>query len=202
MSESPILIIMLVVGGIYLGRMWWEDLQAYRTGKPHPGALPGATPCSRRAVIVAVIGASILLGAETWGEILLGLDSQQSEITALFGIYTLFAALIEELIFRGYLVVTQRGTLVRWLAIVGASLVFALLHPFLWEWDGGVVLTLDAKGWFSTAAIFLGSLWFYYVRFMPSNPLHSLIPCVAAHATKNLGVFAIKGVQGFVTGWW
>lgn len=203
MSENPILILMLVVGGIYMGRMWREDLAAYQAGKPYAGALPGATPSSRQAVIIAVVGALVLLGAETWGEILLGLDQEQSEVTVLFGVYTLVAAFIEELIFRGYLVVTNRGSLARTLAIIGASLLFALLHPFLWEWgDDGFAWTLDAKGWFSTGAIFAGSLWFYYVRFMPSNSLHSLIPCFAAHAAKNLGVLAVKGVQGFVTGWW
>ncbi len=203
MSDSPILIILLFVGSIYVGRMWWEDLQAYKSGHPHPGALPGATPTTRRAVVIAVMGALVILAAETIGEILLGLDEQQSEITMLFGLYTLVAAVIEEIIFRGYLVVTHRGTTARNLAIVGASLLFALLHPFLWEWDDGALqLTLTTKGWFSTSAIFVGSLWFYYVRFMPSNSHHSLLPCFAAHAAKNLGVFAIKGAQGFVTGFW
>ena len=78
-----------------------------------------------------------------------------------------------------------------------------MLHPFLWEWQqGGLVLHLGAKGWFSTAMIFAGSLWFYAVRFLPANPARSLLPCIAAHAAKNLGVFAIKYAQGFVSGWW
>ena len=50
--------------------------------------------------------------------------------------------------------------------------------------------------------IFAASLWFYTVRFFGLNPQRSLLPCVAAHAAKNLGVFTIKYVQGFVGGWW
>jgi hypothetical protein len=86
---------------------------------------------------------------------------------------------------------------------------FSLLHPFLWQWEGGwlwdggrLTLTLTAKGLFSTAAVFTSSLWFYYVRFMSANPARSLIPCFTAHATKNLGVCAVKAAQGFVAGWW
>jgi len=86
---------------------------------------------------------------------------------------------------------------------VGVSLLFALLHPFLWEWKGdGLTAHFGGKAWFSTAAIFAGSLWFYTVRFFRLNPQRSLLPCIVAHATKNLGVLAIKYVQGFVGGWW
>jgi membrane protease YdiL (CAAX protease family) len=203
MGDSPILIILLFGGGLYVARMWWEDYRAHTRGERIRGALPGATPASTRAILIAVIGAAVLLAAETWGEIQLGLDQEQSEITLLFGIYTLVAAIIEEVIFRGYIVINDRGPVARWAAILGASVVFALFHPFLWEWeDNTLVWSFNAKGWFSTGAIFLGSLWFYFVRFMPTNPQHSLLPCFAAHATKNFGVFIIKGIQGFVTGLW
>jgi hypothetical protein len=40
------------------------------------------------------------------------------------------------------------------------------------------------------------------VRFFGLNPQRSLLPCFVAHAAKNLGVLAIKYVQGFVGGWW
>ena len=32
--------------------------------------------------------------------------------------------------------------------------------------------------------------------------IHPLIPCIAAHLAKNLGVFVIKLAQGHVSGWW
>jgi hypothetical protein len=40
------------------------------------------------------------------------------------------------------------------------------------------------------------------VRFYRWNPAHSLLPCIAAHAAKNLGVIGIKAAQGFLVGWW
>ena len=124
-------------------------------------------------------------------------------MTVLLGLYTLAAAFVEELIFRGYVVVENRGRTALVAGIVGASLVFALLHPFLWEWkDGALTMHFGPKAWFSTGAIFAGSLWFYAVRFLPGNPTRSLVPCIAAHAAKNLGVFVIKYAQGFVSGWW
>jgi membrane protease YdiL (CAAX protease family) len=43
-------------------------------------------------------------------------------MTALFGLYTLMAAFAEELVFRGYLVVANRGRPALIFGIVGASL--------------------------------------------------------------------------------
>jgi uncharacterized protein len=203
MSSSPGLILIMLVGGGYVSKLWWNDYRAHQRGEIIRGALPGATPSTRPAVLIAVLGALLILAAETGGEILLGLSDEQSEITVLFGCYTLMAAVIEEIIFRGFLVVTDRGPRVKWAAIFGASLLFAAVHPFLWLWeDGAWTWTLTAKGWFSTTVVFVSSLWFYTVRFLPTNPSASLLPCFAAHAAKNLGVFAIKGLQGFVIGWW
>lgn len=203
MNESPVMILLLTGVGLYVAKLWWEDYQTHQRGEVMRGALPGARPTTRAAIIIAVIGTLLLLAAETYGEIVLGLDDEQSEMTVLFGIYTLVAAFIEEVIFRGFLVIDDRGKIVRWIGIVGASVIFAAVHPFLWQWEDGVwTWSFTAKGWFSTTAIFVGSLWFYFVRFMPSNPQHSLLPCFAAHATKNLGVFGIKAAQGFVTGLW
>ena len=68
--------------------------------------------------------------------------------------------------------------------------------------DGTLRLHFETKAWFSTMMIFTGSLWFYAVRFLPANRARSLLPCIAAHAAKNLGVFIIKYAQGYVSGWW
>jgi hypothetical protein len=125
-------------------------------------------------------------------------------MTALASLYSLLGApVIEEVLFRGYLVIEHRGRAALWGGVVGASVLFALLHPFLWDWTGeSLTGRFGAKAWFSTTAILAGSLWFYTVRFFELNPQRSLLPCFAAHATKNLGVFMIKYVQGFVGGWW
>ena len=203
MNDSPFLSLLMIAAGVYVTRLWIQDMKAAEAGEVIMGGLPGATRSARKPIVIAVVGALVLLLAETAGEIALGLDQEQSEMTVLFGIYTLSAAIIEEILFRGYLVIERRGKLLLWAGIVGASMLFAAFHPFLWEWDDGEwTWTFNAKGWFSTTAIFLGSLWFYYVRFMPSNPSRSLVPCFAAHFTKNLGVFGIKGLQGFITGLW
>lgn len=201
--DNPWLLAGMILAGGVVAKWWRDDYRAAQRGNPAPQAFPGATPAGGRTVIIAGGGALVLLAAETAGEHALGLTAQQSRMTVLFGLYTLVAAFGEELVFRGYLVVENRGRAALIAGMVGASLAFALLHPFLWHWEDGVLnFHGDTKAWFSTAAVFAGSLWFYAVRFLPMNPTRSLLPCVAAHLIKNLGVFAIKYAQGFVNGWW
>lgn len=203
MSTPPLLLLPLGAAGLYAGKLWFDDLRAARAGRPNPRALPGATTARPAAIAIAVAGSLALLAVETIGENALGLSAQQSTITWLFGIYTLSAAIIEEIIFRGYIVVENRGAAARWAGIFAASALFALLHPFLWRWeDAGFELTLNAKGAFSTAIVFTSSLWWYVARFAPWNRTHSLLPCIAGHAAKNAGVIAIKFAQGFVSGAW
>lgn len=202
MSDQPLMLLLMIAAGLYVTKLWRDDRRAALAGQPNPGALPGATAAPLNIVCIAIAGALVLLALETWGEIRLGIAAEQSHITVLFGLYTLSAAIIEEVIFRGYVVVKGNRRALRWLGIFAASAVFALLHPFLWKWEDGFTLSLGLKGWFSTGMIFLGSLWFYAMRFAGWNPMQSLLPCFAAHLTKNLGVIAIKGQQGFVEGWW
>jgi membrane protease YdiL (CAAX protease family) len=202
-QENPWLLAGMILAGGVVAKWWWDDFRAASRGAPHPRAFPGATPASRGALVLAAVGAFVLLAMETAGEHALGLTAQQSRMTGLFALYTLIAAFAEELVFRGYLVVENRGRASLVAGIVGASLAFAVLHPFLWEWsDGTLQVHNHPKAWFSTAAVFANSLWFYAVRFMPSNPSRSLLPCFAAHLAKNAGVIAIKYTQGFVDGWW
>lgn len=203
MTNNPLVLLMLGGLSFYVGKLWLDDLRAARAGRPNPRALPGAVPVAVGPVLIAVAGAVVLLGIETAGEQRLGIASEQSTITWLFAAYTILASpMVEELIFRGFLVVNNRGATVRWAAVVGASALFALLHPFLWEWDDHFTLTLTVKGGFSTAVVFATSVWLYVARLARWNPLQSLIPCVAAHAAKNAGVVLIKWHQGFVDGWW
>lgn len=204
MQENPIPNLLMIAAGLYFMHLWRAEwLINRKNGTPAPNSLPGTTSASFRALIIASIGAAIIVALETWGEIRLGLSEKQSEITVLFGLYTLVAAFVEEIIFRGYLVVEKRGRFALVAGIVGASFVFALIHPFLWQWgDNGFTLNFTAKGWFSFSAVFVASLWFYACRFASWNPQRSLLPCFAAHLTKNAAVFAIKGVQGFVVGPW
>jgi membrane protease YdiL (CAAX protease family) len=193
---------MILAGGVVAG-WWWSDLRAAANGTPEPRAFPGATPANARALLIAIAGAVVLLGLETAGEHALGLTAVQSRMTVLFALYTLVAAVGEELVFRGYLVMEGRGRAALVAGIVAASAAFALIHPFLWRWEEGALqFQSDRKAWFSTLWVFLGSLWFYAVRFMPLNPTRSLLPCFAAHLAKNAGVIGIKYAQGFLAGWW
>ncbi len=204
MTDSPWTLLLLLAGSAYLSSLWWQDFQATRQGRAPAGALPGATSARPAAITLAVAGGLVIVAAETWGELRLGLADQQSQVTVLFCAYTLLAAVVEEIIFRGYLILPEsRGRLAVWSGALGASVLFALAHPFLWSWEEGrLSFHFTPKGWFSTGAVFASSLWFYFVRLMPGNPSRSLLPCFAAHAAKNLAVIGIKAAQGFVVGWW
>ena len=202
--DHPLLLLVLTFAGIVIARLWREDLRAARQGTPRPNAFPGATPAPVRAIAIAVLGALVILGLETWGENALGLSQQQSRMTWLFAAYSIVSApIIEELVFRGWLVVDSHGRVVTWAAAIATSLVFAALHPYLWRWDdAGFALTLNGKGCFSTGIVFVTSLWLYAARLARWNPGSSLLPCFAAHAAKNAGVVAIKAATGFVIGAW
>ena len=201
MQNNPLLALVVISVGAYVTKLWFEDTKSAVAGSPNPRALPGATPVARRALWIAAFGGLAIVAGETAGEYALGVSGEQSNMTALFAIYTLVAAFIEEIIFRGYLVVNNRGAALRWASVFVFSALFAALHPFLWEWkESTLVWQFTTKAWFSTAAVFLGSLWFYFVRFASFNPSQSLAPCFAAHLAKNVGVIVIKGVQGHLVG--
>lgn len=204
MQENPIPLLLMIAAGLYFMSLWRSDWKENTSGRnTASNSLPGATSAPARALVIGAVGAAVIVALETWGEIHLGLSQEQSEMTVLFGLYSLVAAFIEEIIFRGYLVVEKRGRAALLAGIFGASFVFALIHPFLWQWnDDGFAFTFTAKGWFSFGAVFVASLWFYACRFASWNPNRSLLPCFAAHLTKNVAVFAIKGTQGFISGIW
>lgn len=189
--------------------MWILDAR----DNPAGGGLPGASRCAWPAVAIAVAGTLILLAAETWGEIRLGISDEQKDVSWLALPMFMAAAVTEEVIFRGYLVVERRGKIWLWASVVGWSLLFTLLHDHLWHFDwpddtsagtlaafaDALTLEFSAKAIFSSAFIFAGSLWFYAVRFFKWNPHASLLAPVAAHLAKNVAVFAIKLAQGHVT---
>jgi uncharacterized protein len=197
--NNPLFLLLMIGAGLYVVKLWNDDRRT-----PHPRALPGATMAPPRAVWIAIVGALVILALETFGETALGVADEQSTMTWLFALYSIIGApIVEELIFRGYLVIDNKGRSVLWAAALAASLAFAAVHPFLWKWDdAGFALTLTPKGWFSAAAVFAFSLWLYVARFAGWNPSHSLLPCFAAHAAKNAGVVAIKAATGHMGGLW
>lgn len=206
---NPVGVALFCVVALWLARMWIREARE----NPDAKVLPGATPCPWIAVVIAVAGTLVLLALETWGEISLGISAEQKDVSWLALPMFIAAAFTEEVIFRGYLVAEKRGNAARWASIVLFSLIFALMHDHLWSFEmpenrsagtlaairDGFSLNFTLKGFFSTGFIFVGALWFYFVRFFKWNPNASLLAPVAAHMAKNFAVFLIKLAQGHVT---
>lgn len=202
MLQDPFGSCFYLVITLWCVRMWARDFCAARANPEEAGkGLPGAVPCPFPAIAVAVAGTFVLLAAETWGEVALGIADEQTNLSW-FALPALVAAgFAEEFVFRGFLVVESRGNAVKWLSIVGFSALFALVHPHLWSFDWDAFefsLQISDKAIFTTGFLFATSLWFYFVRFFRMNPQASLLAPFVAHILKNLAVFAIKLAQGHI----
>jgi membrane protease YdiL (CAAX protease family) len=201
MNESPFMILLYVGVAAYVGYMYWGDYQSNQTsGQTDPGGMPGATSASWGLYGIGVIGALLILAAETGGEIALGIASEQSEMVWYFVFAILGAGIVEEVMFRGYLVVDNKGRAALIGSCVGFSLIFAIIHGHFWSNEEGEAFawTFTTKAFFTTGILLANSLWFYALRFGPWNKNRSLFPCMLAHAASNFGVFAVKLAQGFV----
>lgn len=203
--NDPIPSLLYVGAAIYLLSLIRSDYLLFlQTGQP--AGFPGITPAGRSLLVLAAIGGVVLTLLETAGELALGLTAEQTTLAWFALGPILAAAVIEEVVFRGYLFFDGHGRVVLWGSVAGFSLLFALIHPFLWNWEGGfrldfwnaLSLDLSLKAWFSTACIFFASLFFYLLRFCFGNTRRSLFPCMVAHATANASVYAVKLAQGYV----
>ncbi|HBR95425.1 CPBP family intramembrane metalloprotease [Coraliomargarita sp. SDUM461003] len=198
MNENPLMILLYVGVAAYVGNMYWGDYKASQAGQPNSGAMPGATSVPLAAYVIGVLGALLLLGVETGGEIALGVADEQSEMVWFFVFAIVAAGVVEEVIFRGFLVIENKGRALLIGSCVGCSLIFAIIHAHFWSTEDGFEWTFTSKAWLSTGILFANSLWFYTLRFAPWNPNRSIFPCMLAHAASNLGVFVVKLVQGYV----
>lgn len=198
MNENPLMILLYVGVAAYVGHMYWGDYRAARSGQPNGGALPGATGAPLATYLIGVLGALLLLGLETGGEIALGVASEQSEMIWFFVFAIVAAGVVEEVIFRGFLVVENKGRALLISSCILFSLIFAIIHGHFWSTEDGFEWTFTAKAFLSTGILLANSLWFYALRFAPWNPNRSIFPCMLAHAASNLGVFVVKLVQGYV----
>ena len=198
MSENPIMILLYLGIAAYVGKLYWGDYKAQASGVPKEGAMPGAFKTSIGVLVLASIGALLILAAETGGEIALGVASKQSEMVWYFVFVIMAAGIVEEVIFRGYLVIDKKGTAALVASCVGFSLIFAIIHGHFWSTEDGFEWTFTTKAFFSTGILFANSLWFYACRFGPWNKTRSLFPCMAAHVASNLGVFIVKLAQGYI----
>jgi membrane protease YdiL (CAAX protease family) len=199
LNENPLMILAYVGIAAYMLYMYFGDLRAEESGNPNPKAMPGATVARLPVYLIGLAGALALLAIETGGEIALGIVAEQSEMIWYFVFASLGAGVVEEVFFRGFLVVENKGRAALIGSCVGFSLVFALIHGHFWSTEEGFAWTFTTKAWFTTALLFANSLWFYALRFGPLNPTRSLFPCMVAHASSNLGVFVVKLSQGYVT---
>ena len=180
-------------------RTWNQDRKAYLSHNPNPKPLAGATGCSSSIIFVGVLGAFAILFFETFGEIAYKIDHQQNHLAWHSLLSLLAAAVVEELVFRGYFFINNRGRSVLLGSCFFASLLFALFHDHIWQWEEGKInFYFTEKAFFSTGFLFVNSLWFYFLRFCKWNPQQSLMPCFIAHASSNLGVYFIKLFQGFI----
>ncbi|MBT4757515.1 MAG: CPBP family intramembrane metalloprotease [Opitutae bacterium] len=201
MNESPFMVLLYVGVAAYVGYMYWGDYQSNQASEqPDPRGMPGATSASWGLYGIGVIGALLILAAETGGEIALGIASEQSEMVWYFVFAILGAGIVEEIIFRGYLVVDNKGRAALIGSCVGFSLIFAIIHGHFWSNEEGQAFawTFTTKAFFTTGILLANSLWFYALRFGSWNKNRSLFPCMLAHAASNFGVFAVKWAQGFV----
>jgi membrane protease YdiL (CAAX protease family) len=192
-----------MICGAYSAKLWIQAARETRPDETH-STLPGATRARPVVYFWAITGVLVLLGTELLGEQALGIAPQQSKLTWTFAAYTIISApVIEEVIFRGYLIIDRPGAPHRWLAANVASVVFALLHPYVWEWTvGGVESRLSVQTAFSTFFIYATSMWLYYVRLARWNPTRSLFPCIFAHGARNAGVVVVKVSTGYIAGFW
>lgn len=197
-NENPLMILAYVGIAAYILHLYLGDFRLEKSGEPNPKAMPGAKGAAVSVYWLGAFGALVLLGLETGGEIALGIVSEQSEMLWYFVFASLGAGVVEEVIFRGFLVVEYKGRAALVASCVGFSLIFAVIHGHFWSTEEGFAWTFTTKAWFTTALLFANSLWFYALRFGPWNPTRSLFPCMLAHAASNLGVFAVKLAQGYV----
>lgn len=198
LNENPLMILAYVGIAAYILHLYLGDFRLEKSGEPNPKAMPGAKSAAVSVCWLGAFGALVLLGLETGGEIALGIVSEQSEMLWYFVFASLGAGVVEEVIFRGFLVVENKGRAALVASCVGFSLIFAVIHGHFWSTEEGFAWTFTTKAWFTTALLFANSLWFYALRFGPWNPTRSLFPCMLAHAASNLGVFAVKLAQGYV----
>ena len=208
-QDDQIFSVFMFAVSAYLFYMWWDDLRYFKKsgGKVRRGAFAGAAPVPAKYCLWGAVAAVGLLALHVWTEYSLGVVSEQTSFSHWAIFSWIAAAFVEELIFRGYLVVQNKGVLALGASMLFFSLLFALAHPFVWNYeipegasllDGVWVWDFSAQPVMSTVSIFECSVLFYLLRFIPQNSNRSLLPCIIAHATYNVGVYLVKLAQGVI----
>lgn len=168
---------------------WIKESQQRQMKSEPEGFWPGTTSAPLAASLLSMSGVLLITLVESCVEIRYGVAHEQSHLAAISLLSLLGAAVIEEIVFRGFVAPAYlSGLKLLSVALIGSA-VFALFHGFSISSTQGKISFLFA---FST------SLWLYFARFNPLNPQRSLLPCLAGHCVRNLAVFGIKWAQGFI----
>lgn len=179
---------------------WATDYRRWKSGAPFERALPGATGASWKLVRLSVLVSIGIAAVQILGEYALGVTGTLSPIPAYLILPLLGAGIVEELIFRGYLVIEKKGRRTMIVSIVFFSIASALVHGHLLaKVDYGFRMTFAPASIWWTLILVVNSLWWYTVRFLPSNKDKSLLPCFAGHMASTLVIFLVRMVQGCVT---
>lgn len=198
MSPTQIEHVVFLALGLGVFVFWLREVRA--TPPEEAPFWPGTTRCSWQPMLLAAAGALLLTLVESVLEIQLGVSDKQSRIEASFLMAMMGAAIVEEITFRGFAAPESLAGVRLLATVLVGSLVFMLLHGHVVKFaEGGLVLNTDAKALVSGGSAFAISCWLYLCRFNPLNPTRSLAPSLVGHTVRNLAVFGIKDVQGFVS---
>jgi uncharacterized protein len=169
---------------------WAKEVQERKIKDSAEGFWPGTTSSSLASVLLSVSGILLITLAESCVEIRYQVVHEQSSLVAIALLSLLGAAVVEEIVFRGFVAPAHLTGLKLLMVVLIGSAVFALFHGFNLSTTQGKISFIFA---------FLTSVWLYFARFNPLNPQRSLLPCLAGHCVRNLAVFGIKWAQGFIT---
>lgn len=189
MSLNLVTDIIYLLIGLGVAYAWFSEYQK-RQRNPGPELFwPGTTRAPISGILITVSGILLFTVAETCAEIHFQVSAHQSVGNLHILGATMGAAIVEEMVFRGFVAPSQlRGIKLLGLIIVG-SVIFSVIHGF----DFSTV-----QGRISLITTFFISIWLYLGRYNPLNPERSILPCLIGHAVRNLAVFGVKWAQGFV----
>ena len=134
MSDNLIFNLIGLLAGVYLMHLWWADTRICISNSEDPpkGLLPGASLAPVSTCLLAIVGAVTIILIVSLLEKIMDVADNQTTLSWWFLLAMLGAAITEEVIFRGYLVVQNKGRSTFIMSILFFSSLFALIHPYLW----------------------------------------------------------------------
>ena len=196
MTLNLITDIIYLIIGLGVGFAWFSEYQK-RKANPGPELFwPGTTRAPISGILIIVSGILLLTVAETCAEIHYQVTANQSVSNLHILGFTIGAAIVEEMVFRGFAAPSHlRGIKLLGLIIIGSFLfsIFHCINPETLQFSLNTV-----QGRISLVATFFVSVWLYLGRYNPLNPERSILPCLIGHVVRNLAVFGVKWSQGFV----